>query len=107
MFCQNCGKRVKESWAVCPNCGCKILERDDVVSEERDYHLFGMRRTGRFTFWKIPTIIKVKGDSIHAVLTIKVMFTLSRQSGFYSLYLLSNTFLSLSHKIPIARPHPF
>ena len=42
-----------------------------------------------------------------SVLTIKVMFTLSRQSGFYSLYLLSNTFLSLSHKIPIARPHPF
>lgn len=67
MFCQNCGKRVKESWAVCPNCGCKILERDDVVSEERDYHLFGMRRTGRFTFWKIPTIIKVKGDSIHVI----------------------------------------
>ena len=45
--------------------------------------------------------------TVGPVLTIKVMFTLSRQSGFYSLYLLSNTFLSLSHKIPIARPHPF
>ena len=35
-------------------------------------------------------------------LTLKFIYTLSRQSGFYFLYLVNHSFLSLRHKIPIA-----
>lgn len=71
MFCRNCGKEVEEDWSVCPNCGYEIRKKqentEEIVQENREYNLLGMRRTGRFSFWKIPTAIKVEGDNIDII----------------------------------------
>ena len=49
----------------------------------------------------------VKCECEYPALTLKFIYTLSRQSGFYFLYLVNHSFLSLRHKIPIARFLPF
>lgn len=68
MFCKDCGKEVEKEWVVCPNCGSQ-LKKDKMpksnFQESKEYNLLGMRRTGRFSFWKIPSTIRVEGEDVH------------------------------------------
>lgn len=68
MFCKDCGKEVEKEWVVCPNCDSQ-LKKDKMpksnFQESKEYNLLGMRRTGRFSFWKIPSTIRVEGEDVH------------------------------------------
>lgn len=68
MFCKDCGKEIEKEWVVCPNCGSQLKKNKmpkNNFKESKEYKLLGMRRTGRFSFWKILSTIRVKGEDIH------------------------------------------
>ena len=72
MFCKDCGSEIEKDWIVCPNCGSRIKKekeiepetkyQEDKYQESKEYNLLGMRRTGRFSFWEIPSTIKVEWE---------------------------------------------
>lgn len=70
MFCKDCGTRIEEDWLACPNCGSRIKKvkpAEDKFRESKEYNLLGMRRTGRFSFWEIPSTIKVEGEDVQVI----------------------------------------
>lgn len=70
MLCKNCSSEIQEDWVVCPKCGCQIIKNkvvENIFQESKEYDLLGMRRTGRFSFWKIPSTIKIEGENIQII----------------------------------------
>lgn len=77
MFCKDCGSEIEKDWIVCPNCGSRIKKekeiepetkyQEDKYQESKEYNLLGMRRTGRFSFWEIPSTIKVAGEEVQVI----------------------------------------
>lgn len=108
MYCTNCGKEVKDEWAVCPKCGAKLINHLDTKKDvatieniegiQKKLSFHKKKMLSYLVYKQVDTEVEIRDYAMHISQKLKKIFSKPRETE-ESIYLADIEDISIQTKM--------